>query len=84
MDISENIGFVDNSASSDCGELYAQSNSNVNIGGNTSFVGNTASLMVEELVHGQIAMWTSVVTPLLLVTQLVLMMEESTHSSKAM
>ena len=61
--------FVSNSASFG-GRFYAEFDSNVGISGSTILLGTQLEGLVEEFVQGLIAMWTSVETPLSLLTQL--------------
>ena len=75
--INGNTTFSGNSANVDGGGVSAQDSSNVDISGNTTFIGNSVIVnMVEELVHGRVAMCTSMGTPLSVVTRLMLMVEE--------
>ena len=76
VDISGNTTFNGNSASYGNGGGVRAISSNVNISGNTTFSDNSAIVMMVEESEQPVAMCALVGTPLSVVTQLVVMVEE--------
>ena len=79
VNISGNITFIFNSASRDGGGVSVAANTCLDVSGNTTFIGNLAKRYGRAINAGSIVLQKSVEIPLLVVTRLVIMVEESLH-----